>query len=98
MAQGFQADSCSTTAQTSAGSSDCAKAALRASAMSWAGNDIERMTCQGYTRGYTLGPYGAKCEPRHPLRRNSVAKSRAVLLQWRRSARTPNGRTTHGRL
>src|SRR5713226_3423934 len=40
MAQGFQADSCSTTAQTSAGSSDCAKAALRASAMSWAGNAI----------------------------------------------------------
>src|SRR6266849_5641451 len=39
MAQGFQADSCSTTAQTSAGSSDCAKAALRASAMSWARND-----------------------------------------------------------
>src|SRR5579859_4916863 len=37
MAQGFQADSCSTMAQTRAGSSDCAAAARRASATSCAG-------------------------------------------------------------
>src|SRR5262249_46304967 len=37
MANGFQADSCSMTAQTSAGSSDSAAACLRARAMSWGG-------------------------------------------------------------
>lgn len=40
MAQVFHEDSCSTTAQTSAESSDCAAAALRAKATSWDGAGI----------------------------------------------------------
>src|ERR1700756_3573982 len=43
MAQGFQADSCSMTAQTSAGSSDCAAAALRARSASCGDTFISEM-------------------------------------------------------
>src|SRR6202022_1250723 len=43
MAPGFHADSCSTTAQTSVGSSDCAAAARRASRISCEGTAIPSM-------------------------------------------------------
>src|SRR6266436_9146220 len=67
MAQGFQADSCSTTAQTSAGSSDCATAALRARVSSCDGT-FENIIPAGNLCGCTAGIPPLRHWPEHEER------------------------------
>src|SRR5574337_355327 len=78
MAQGFQPDSCSTTAQTREGSSEYAAAAFRARETSWAGGVISVPCC----RAATSLPAGAvhvnEAHAGRQVERNPVMRGNAV--------------------
>src|SRR5277367_1498821 len=73
MAQLFQADSCSMTAQTKAGSSDCVAAALRASATSCGGEVI----CDDQGR---LGKASCRCECKSRTKNRIKLEARSIVV------------------